>query len=1282
MQDDSPLQETLLQRARVTSVSHDEPFEENDIESSYQESDFEVEADAPSPFSRLGFVWFSPVLRKSAKAGKLELRDLPALPGDIQPGQCKRMVNSALNSWNGASPMTFWRLASAGGLELVPLMLLRLTADAVTLMGPLILGKMLKCFDLKPSLQSTASLIVIKELVEGSQSSRGASIYAGMFLLTFVMKSFLESHFSFRRGVLKEKIQSGLTSHVFTHIISESHQNVGKIQNLMSIDTDRASNVCLAWIDVISMVVQLSGALCLLYINMAWTCIVGVTLVVIMIPVNHVIAGLIKKASRQMMAAKDIRASLLSDFFHSIRAVKAYGWEAYFKDKVKEIRSEEVHNLKIIKYSDSVCVFLWAMTSLLMSAGTFSVWSLTGKKLTAERVYPTLSLFNIIILPINAIPWVINGIMESYVSLARLNEYIVHTSISHGEKPDRIIKEAAKIINCHDARFSHRNHRSSNQFCLDVPNLLIDGNERILVSVQGNIGSGKSSLLMALLGEMECLSGEPLNAHKSITYAPQTPFLVPGSIMDNIIFGSEFEVGRYEEVISACCLKEDFLMLEGGDKFEVQDLSDLSLSGGQKARIMLARALYPYHSSLILVDDVLASLDAKLSIQILKKAILGDLTRNKTIVIVTNCQAVLAQTHFSITVDRGLVIQRRNTQNHLNFSEENRSDKMERSNDSQKLEGFREVSIEDREKGSVSYKAYKYYFDQQGIWTGIIISSLALMQLFRNASDIWLSYNLESESNLDGAHGQSFKNDFMSIYLILVAICGGLTLIRSFSFAFGGLKSATKIHTNLLETIFEWDFIRFLSSNSGQMMNRMVTDIAFIDDSLPFILNIYFAQVFGIIGVIITLLVSQQKYLAFMAATFLALFFWFRSIQKEYTACTRELKRLESIFKSPLFSFYQSVCDGSVSIRAFRREEYFEEVFEHHLTNFLRALYASNSASAWLSLRLQMMSSVVAASVVAIGLFAIEYGTFTGQYSSLIGLSLSYLLPITSLLGGLVTSASEVEREMVSVERVLTYISKDDISKRRSSDLSVLNGDILVHLLSYRYPKATEFALKGINLRIPEFKRCVICGRSGSGKSTLISCLLGLLPVDSGSIFFGGRDIQGIPQSILRANIGYMPQEPVIFSGSIRENLDPYKKYKDQDLIKCMQLTGFVQRYWKMSEVTEHMLSSKINSSVFSTAEKSLLSLSRLLLQRPSYLFLDEPSAAMSEEDLRGFGTVLDSLFRDATIIESAHRLTRASSADLITILSRGEVIETGNPGDLMQKDSEYLRMMQCYIGA
>ena len=1246
-----------------------------------------------STLSNFGFLWIDPMLRKALSRGKLDVEDLPEVPSGLRVASCDSRVRKVWEK-SGVHTSTLKvivRMVSIHRSSLAMILWLRVCGDILNLLGPVLLARLLVSFHV-----TSFNVFSMSNFGWVSQSKApflGNKIFnSGLFLSSFVFKSIIESQLTYKRGILKNSIQSGLITLVFSDNLRRRLQSSsGKVQNLISIDTDRASNILMSWIDIGSMVFQLLGSLILLYVKMRWTCLVGILLVLIMIPVNHFISNTIKRCSIHMMSAKDARASLLVDFMTSIRTVKACHWEPYFTRKISKVREEEVHNLTIIKMFDAVCVFLWAMTSLLMSAGTFGVWSFIGKKLTPQIVYPTISLFNIILVPINALPWVINGLVESYVSLVRLNDFFKDLRMEHSAQgpllsdrtqfPELDTANQYKLIKIDEAEFSYPTGAVEvRNFCLKVDCLFVGkaDSSQNLVTIQGGVGSGKTSLLLSLLHEMVQINGKAINNHEKISFAPQESFLMVGSIKQNILFGNYYDRERYKKIVFACGLDEDFKYLDKGDEFEIHDLSDLCLSGGQRARIMLARALYPRDSTLILVDDLLGCLDPRLSSHIVKYAFSREIIGDKTVLVVTNHPELTFMSSSVLKIESGRVTQIQCTSTETNPSEEIDTGVME-SPTAEERDMYHEMVLEEREQGSVSLAAYRYYLHQQKHWIVILLLSLTLMQSSRNYADFWLAEHIGSGSRHNARQG---LEQFIQLYFLIVAACGLFTLVRSFSFALGGLKSAVKIHNDLLHAITEWEFSKFLSVSSGQILNRLINDINIIDDALPFILNIFLAQVFGLGGIITVLVISQRANAMLMLPVILLLAWWFLRIQRVYIAGARDMKRIESIYRAPLLSMFQSSGEGCIVIRSFRKEAYFEGHLKHQLELYTRILHASVGLSAWLSLRLQLMSSLIATMIVGFGVFGDKTDNpyFNGYDDStgLLGLSLSYILGILQYLSGLTTSASEVEREMVSVERVMGYLNSDQEEHIDDHKLEVeLEGDIVCHHVSFKYE--TSWALYDVCLVAPAAKRLAICGRSGSGKSTLMGCIIGMLPVHSGDIFFGGISITKVNVSSLRRSIGYLSQNPIVFSASIRENLDPDTKFDDVVLLGCLRKTGFLQRCLKKlpaETIDEEILDCKPNG--LSSAEKSTLSLSRLLLHKPPYLILDEPSSMLNEDDMREILGVLDTEFKLATIIESVHKLQRATSADLVAIFNNGMVLEMGPPNDLQRKqDSEFNRMLE-----
>lgn len=887
--------------------------------------------------------------------------------------------------------------------------------------------------------------------------------------------------------------------------------------------------------------------------------------------------------------------------------------------------------------------------------------------------------------------------MESYVSALRINEYFASNTcsvrtqhVSTATELDNDINH--KSISIVDGVFAPLNRRQDHSHALHtlkVPSLCIDGSR--LVAVCGGIGSGKSCLLLSLMNEIYCERGEVINDHQAIAYVPQVPFLFPGTIRENILFGNKFDPERYRKVIDACCLEEDFQMITGGDFLKVSDNNDLNLSGGQQARINIARALYNPYASLLLIDDALACLDAVLCSRISHSIVSSDITKEKTVIIVTSSQFIMDAADMCLLVnDDGLVVQSSSTdckRVDTNFEtiEEDLTNSIEERSD------LTSISLEDRSTGCISSTTYAFYFSKQKVWIIMALLFLLLMQLSRNGADLWLSFHLKSRS----VQNQTKKDGFIVGYIQIVILCSIFTLLRSITFAAGGLCSAIRIHDELLSNILNWHFVQFLSVSGGQIINRIISDVGTIDDSLPFILNIFLAQSFGIGGIILVLLISQERNIVPMGFILLGLYCWYRGVQRHYLACAREVKRLEAVYQSPIFSITQSSCDGSVIIRSFKKNDYFVSYLNIHLEAFQRAKFSSVAASAWLSSRLQLMSTSIASAIIALGLinqrreFGDEYfGVHSNMTTALVGLSLSYILPCTSLLSGLVTSGSETEREMVSVERVMAYFG-DRSSSQVDTDDKISNvqesqpicGDIIFCNVFLSYPSSSQWALNNFSLHIPEQSRFAICGRSGSGKSTVLSCLLGLLPIQMGCIYFGATPVSAMRmrKKDVLLHIGYIPQQPVMFSASIRENLDPYGEYDDSVLLDCLRKTDCLKNF-KPKYPSESILDIFISSSGLSVAEKAVFSLSRLLLRKPKYLCLDEPSSVLNSKDIARLFALLDVEFSGITVVETVHRLSRAMRADFVAIMSEGRVQEVGKPKELLSSDTEFSRMIDAEI--
>ena len=1213
------------------SNSRGEEIDERDIGRNQDDSDqcMMVQYSLSSLLRSLTFQSIGKLIRRGDKEGRLEREDLPLLPRWLVPNLCFLKFNSI--RCEGARSKGF--TASRQSQLLVKVMFLflkrryvvlgflRLVTDLLNLFGPFGLSKMLE---------------------SANGNVRQACQWSSLLIGSMILKSFCDAHYSYQKSMLSSALRSALQTTLFrkqleTKEYQSKGYHTGRLQTLMAVDCERASSFCLSFLDLFSLVFQLISALIMLYFHVKWTFVVGFCLVLLIIPLNQAVANRIRRASIEIMSAKDQRISLISEILDAIRLIKAKRWEDIFLKRISTIRSKEVKHLRTIKYLDAVCVFLWATTSLLLSAATFGVYALAGFTLNVQNVFPSLALFNILLGPLNALPWVINGMVESYVSTKRIECFVDLAS----DNPDQagVVQPSPSqgSIVIRNARFQLDGGSGD----LLIDDLKVTSNPSLVAINSKGTGSGKTLFLLALLGELRCLSGQSVVEYDQVAYVPRNSYLMPGTIKQNILFGSSYEKERYDQVVHACGLDHDLKKIDKGDECIIQLGSEVCLSGGQAARICLARALYAPNSKLILVDDILSSLDATLAKSVADNAILAGVAHGKTILIATNSPYLISNSNTVISIDNGtakVMNQKEAHQNQLCLTraEDDITTLTKSDVENEEDEVASVDQLEYRNTGAVSWDTYKSYLFSGKVLFLITIISLLLMQASRNFSDIWLSIWANNSSN---GKDSSF---FLSIYMEIVVFCTVMCGIRSFAFAAFGIGACVVLHDGLIGSVMHWPFKKFLRIPQSIVLNRTTSDLARIDESLPFILNILLAQVFGLIGVFAVLILTQQGNGVLVAIGLLGVLFWYRSLQRIYLSSSRELRRLESILKSPIYSHFSSASKGKVVIRAFNAKEMFTLQLHQDLKTCQQASNACALCSSWLALRLQLMSSFIASMVILSSLLPALISDDNKAHkinSGLLGLSLSYILPLTGLLSGFVSSGAELEMEMVAVERVRDFILPLEAVEIDYETYAPNKADIIFDHVWMRYQVAGDWALRNISVHIPYGSRFALCGRSGSGKSSLLSCLLGILPISRGNILFGEQALHRINQDILRQILGFLPQTPVIFSCSIRDNMDPNNEFTDSDiksaLVKVSLWTTLCQGLSNESDVLDRNLSDSI---LLSPVEGHLLGMARIILQKPTYICLDEPSSNMSEDDIARIFALIDEELRDGIVVETVHR--------------------------------------------
>ncbi|KAJ3683780.1 hypothetical protein LUZ60_014007 [Juncus effusus] len=1221
-------------------------------------------------WSNLTFNFISPIINIGATK-QLNFQNLIRLPTEIMPDLC---YNKLLNSWRDEYNMHFSEtslfrvLYRSFGWPYLRLAFLKVVNDSVGFVGPLLLNKF------------------IKFLQQGSGSNNMDGYILAFFLgFTSILKSFLDTQYSFRLAKLKLMLRSSIMAIVYRKCLSinlaeQSKFSEGEIQTYMSVDVDRTINLCNSLHDVWSLPLQIGVALYLLYTQVSYAFLSGLTITILLIPVNKWISTLIATATESMMKQKDERIRSAGELLAHIRTVKMYSWEEFFTNRLIKRRELEVKHLSTRKYLDAWCVYFWATTPTLFSLFTFSLFAITGHSLDAATVFTCVALFNTLISPLNSFPWVINGMIDAVISIRRLSKYL--SCHEHNSNQGQNSTGDLHSIVFHNASCTWSTIDSCEQNialnCIDM-----QFRKGILIAIIGEVGSGKSSLINSILGEMRIIQGNIIS-HGSVAYVPQVPWILTGSVRDNILLGEAFNATRYEEILHACTLDIDVSKMIRGDMSPIGE-KGFNLSGGQKARLALARAVY-HDSDVYLLDDILSAVDSQVALRILNHTILGPLMHHKTRVLCTHNLQAISSADMIVVMEKGHVKWAGNASDFLS-SPHSSICKLNESNDFSSnsvrneiihentaenenelctitQESEENLETEVRKEGRVEFGVYKIYAFFAG-WpiVIIIIISAILMQASRNGNDLWLSYWVDTSTG----------STHIQFYLVVLSVFGLInsvfTLLRAFSFAYGGLKAAIKVHENLLHNLVNAPVSFFDKNPSGRVLNRLSSDLYTVDDSLPFIMNILLANLFSLIGTVIVLSYAQLSFLILLIP------FWFiyNRLQFYYRSTSRELRRLDSVARSPIYSSFTETLDGSVSIRAFQKEELFMNKFMENVALYQQASYSELTASLWLSLRLQLLAAFV---ILFISVTAVISSNKNLPFSfgtpGLVGLALSYAAPVVSLLSSFLTSFTETEKEMISVERISEYmdIPKEEIEGSEAEYLHVnwpKEGIIEFQNVTLKYKPNLPPALKNVSFKIMGGKKVGIVGRTGAGKSSVLNALFRLSPICNGRIFIDNIDISKIAVRNLRNHFSVVPQSPFLFEGSLRENLDPFGQNTDlkiwEALEKChikteVELAGGLDIYIKSS------------GAHFSVGQRQLLCLARAFIKSSKILCLDECTASIDNNTALILQNAILEECEGLTVITIAHRISTVLNMDYILVLDNGVLVEQGNPKVLLKDAS------------
>uniref|UniRef100_A0A6I8NZ47 ATP binding cassette subfamily C member 3 n=1 Tax=Ornithorhynchus anatinus TaxID=9258 RepID=A0A6I8NZ47_ORNAN len=1171
---------------------------------------------------------------------------------------------------------------------------------------------------------------------------QGFLIAGLMFACALLQTIILHQHFQFC-FVTGMRLRTGITGVIYRKALlitnsAKRSSTLGEMVNLMSVDVQRFVDLVTFLNMLWSAPLQITLALFFLWQSLGPAVLAGVAVMVLLIPLNAVIAVKTRGLQVEQMQYKDSRIKLMNEILNGIKVLKLYAWEPSFTQQILGIRQKELRVLRKAACLSALSTFAWMTAPFLVALTTFAVYVSVDETnvLDAEKAFVSLSLFNILRFPLNMLPQVISNLTQTSVSLKRIQQFLNHDELD----PDCVDTKTISpgyAITVHNGTFS---------WARDLPPTLHDIELWVpggsLVAVVGAVGCGKSSLISALLGEMEKLEGQ-LAVKGSVAYVPQQAWIQHASLKDNILFGQPWTEQKYQHVLEACALTTDLAMLPAGDRTEIGE-KGINLSGGQRQRVSLARAAYS-NADTYLLDDPLSAVDSHVARHIFDQVIgPGGLLAGKTRLLVTHGVSFLPQVDHIIVLVDGRVSEsgsyhallqqdgafaeflrshapndpvKEDEGGHLSvefgtlvgeeevlLAEDTLSDHTDLAdsepvtNEVRKLflrqlsvisaEGDcpskmstrrrlggekkgvelpppqsaspaeRLIQVETAETGTVKLAVFLQYARAVGIWLSALVCFLYLGQNAASiGANIWLS-DWTDEPVVNGS--QSNTRLRVGVYASLGLLQGLLVMMSSLTLALGGIRAARTLHAQLLANKMRTPQAFYDTTPLGRIINRFSKDVYVIDEVIPPTVLMFLGTFFSSVSTVVIIMASTPLFAVVIVPLSILYFF----VQRFYVATSRQLKRLESVSRSPIYSHFSETLTGTSIIRAFGRGPVFVAINDAKVDTNQRSYYPGITANRWLGIRVEFVGNCV---VLFAALFAV-----IGRKSlnpGLVGLSVSYALQVTMSLNWMVRMTSDLESNIVAVERIKEYSETETEApwvneKSRPPADWPQKGEVEFVNYSVRYRKGLDLVLKGLSLRVKGGEKVGIVGRTGAGKSSMTLCLFRILEAAAGEIRIDGIKISDIGLHDLRSALTIIPQDPILFSGSLRMNVDPSGRYPEAEIWQALELSHLKKFVSSQPEGLEFECSE--GGENLSVGQRQLVCLARALLRKSRILILDEATAAIDLDTDDLIQGTIRTQFAECTVLTIAHRLNTIMDYTRVLVLDAGQVAEFDTPAALL----------------
>lgn len=1160
----------------------------------------------------------------------------------------------------------------------------------------------------------------------------------------------------------------------------------GRIITMFSDDTNQIRQFLFFLNNSLGAPFQIAACLYLIYQQVGAATFVGLGYTVIITPISGFVFNIVAKLRREKMQFTDMRVKLMNEVLNGIRIIKYYSWESAFVNKITAIRKDEMTYLQKMGYLfNTVFGFIMLGAPQVQTVLIFFTYIATNHTLDAATAFTTLTLFGLMTSPFIFLPFGIQQLSQSLISTGRIMEFLCADEVepyvqelpAGGETaiefetanlawiPKNAAEEATASTPATEAAIVPEATDKDNEAAVSADrsnHTLQDVNIKIqrgqLVGIVGTVGSGKSSILSAILGEMHLRTGAVrVDPSASVAYCDQRPWIINANVRENILFGKPFDEDRFQAAISAAAMGDDIKILPAGVLTEIGERG-INLSGGQKARVSLARAVYN-DADIYLLDDPLSAVDAHVGEHIFTKCI-KEALHGKTRLLVTHHINILPKCDVVIILDEHGSVRATGTfedicnsgidvTKYLKKKEEEientvvdaselgpqagEDESSPRSRapsaaefevveavtekkdvpaaEEKKAESGRVlITKEEMGEGSVSWKTYECYIVYGGVFAFAIT---VLFQLFSQVLQIEANFWLVDWGKATTVDQYTPPYKPMSYYESLSWLHGyaGMQIASVFVMAssrvaltYHRTNASRSLHARMLQNILFLPVSFFDVTPIGRIVNRFSQDVATVDEDLAQAMSQLIGMGGGCLGSVGAITGSTKGTFLILV---IPLAFLYMQIQEYFRRSNTAIARLEAVSRSPIYADFSQTLGGTSTIRAYHlQDQFINQLIKYADSNTVPGLLQQMS-SQWLSIRLDFLGAVI--------MFFMGVLTLTSENSKFIpagylALGLSYAIQLTSLLKMTVRVSSTLEAQFNAVDRMRYYVdnmaAEGLIVDGKAMDgsaarvLSAAPADdnlemVVVHpndpppsdkITAYLVPDPSwphagvvqfenvslsyrdgPLVLKNVSFTINAQEKVGIAGRTGCGKSSLMVALFRIEALRTGRIIIDGIDISKISLPSLRSKLCIIPQDPVMFSATVRFNLDPFDDFKTEEIEEVLKSVNMYEHVTGLKNGLQEMVSE--GGDNFSAGQRQLICIARAILRKPRVLVMDEATASIDSETDLFIQKMIREKFQNCTVLTIAHRLHTIIDSTKVMVMDAGHLAECAPPAELLVKE-------------